>query len=100
MCSQSIKYEAIVQKASRFLADLGDTEQDVADYLLAYGYLGIPGRSRNCPIQKYLQTNLEKGVTYKTHTTFSTGFVVKHPEAVRKFIGSFDEMKYPALIAP
>lgn len=91
------------------LADLGDSPQVVATRLHGYGVTGLPGRADDCPMARYLRALIGSersvgriGVLEQrlrvTRRGLHLPFSVALPPAIRSFVRSFDEGRYPELV--
>ena len=79
------------------LADLPNTPDAIATFLLAGGFIGSRGSCYRCPMANYLGP----GVTIKPDKIiFDTDIWIclAVPEPVSEFIGRFDHGDYPKLI--
>lgn len=92
------------------LAEMGDSPTAVAGRLHGYGVQGFPGRADDCPMARYLRAVIGSersvgriGVLEHRLRVSRRGphlpFSVPLPPAIRAFVRSFDEGKYPDLVA-
>ncbi len=92
------------------LAEMGDSPPEVAGRLHDYGVQGFPGRADDCPMARYLWAVIGSersvgriGVLDHRLRVSRRGlrlpFSVPLPPAVRGFVRSFDEGKFPDLVA-
>lgn len=91
-----------IKQAQELLAKLGGSSRKVAATLKAQGITGHPKRAMSCPISQYFK--LHGAVKVGTSSGFLSlytkmGWVaIVLPPAVKKFVVSFDQGRYQALI--
>jgi hypothetical protein len=81
------------------LAALGETPEQVADFLKSRGVKGSTYNVYSCPIANYLNSLNHKvaGVSCGS-IRFEYGREIDTPPVVGQFIVDFDQSKYPELI--
>lgn len=88
------------------LDGLGQSVGDVTDALLTLGIDGIPERSSQCPIARYLHEVFHvrfevSGLSIYTCDPAVPGEIeVSTPEPIELFIDAFDQRDIPELIQP
>jgi hypothetical protein len=83
------------------LGALGD--EQIADFLETAGVTGCPGEAACCPVANYLKSdvaNVEVSVRPDDVTVSddATSYILRMPPSVWRFIRSFDQGDYPALV--
>lgn len=102
------------QRIEQALNDLGETEAEVADRLLAAGCLGCPEQERDCPLWHWLELRVGVGNAAARFTvspgavlvfefnreTWLRAYSVPLPAPVAAFVDHFDKRCWPALERP
>lgn len=93
------------ERATKALAALGDTADEVARTLRALGVTGVPSRAQECVIARYLGAELSTVVRVDpVDVSFwavdSKGYSrIETPQVILGFIRRFDRHEYPELIS-
>lgn len=84
--------------AESFLADLGDTANEVADSLRQMSVKGTPGNPCECPVARAMDTRLggewsviNRATKFEAGVEWEDRVKVTVPDPVRKFIMAFDK---------
>lgn len=95
--------DALRDKLTRALADLGDTPETVAAVLQAQGCLGLRVKHVDCPVSRYLSRILGYAVSVDPYHALVLKapelVVVPLPPAVEWFVRQFDAGAFPELTA-